>query len=289
LGMNSSGFDYDALLEYMALGVTYLANGTRVLAPVEQLGWSNPMGGMLSSPRDMSKFISFLFRNGDENDDSQIVDFDTVREMMSPIILTDDGISGFGTPWEFEYNSASRIWVRGKAGELLGYRSQMAVIPEIKLGLFIVATDGVADDDTRSIFTIPVMNIILPIFLDVLQAAQTPLPIPSTPDKYTGLYMLTDTMYNTIGYQVYSLGNAMFGSYVVGDTPFSNSTLEYITGGGDTFRIGLIDNTDICRWRDDGLDDEFIYFNFSSGRGGSTTLIVMGQLFTFVSKNCPNC
>lgn len=70
LGMLASTFDYskvkhmvsmfqpiEADVFLQAVGKITLANGTSIPAPIENLGWGNPMGGMFSSAKDMSKFV----------------------------------------------------------------------------------------------------------------------------------------------------------------------------------------------------------------------------------------
>jgi len=288
LNMTHSGFNQTALQANIAIGLTELANGTFVVSPVEQLGWGNPMGGLLASSRDIAKFMSFLFRdNTIANGGSQILDGSTIREYLSPLINTRDGDTSFGTPWESFYNTNNNVWIRSKAGELLGYRSQVAIVPELKLGIFISVTCGQTDDSTLSAFTIPSMDILLPRFINTLWSKQPAVPLPSNYQVFTGLYHLEDTIYNTIDWQVYQKGGSLFGSYVFngqGFPPIVNLTMD----SDSVFRVS-IPNTQTCRWQDDGMDQELIYFHLSQDRKTSTGVTVMGQSFVFVSQKCPSC
>ena len=125
---------------------------------------------------DIAKLISFFFRSTPATDASQILDMATVQEMHNPVIVTPDGQSGFGTPLELAYDTTAPYWSLSKvltlrkiavsvvtsfhkkinflrlltndqAGQLPGYRSQMALIPPLKLGVFVCALNTTVPDD----------------------------------------------------------------------------------------------------------------------------------------------
>jgi hypothetical protein len=114
----------------------------------------------------------------------------------------------------------------------------VAIVPEIKLGIFITSTNGGklscklipviltfvcwkmsdADDSTESIFTQPAMkNYLLPAFLAVLWREQETPPLPANYKTFTGLYRLSDSIFNTIDWQVFEDHGVLYASYVVGD------------------------------------------------------------------------
>jgi hypothetical protein len=80
-------------------------------------------------------------------------------------------------PFEFEYlrdaTNWSGKWVKSKAGLVPGYRSQMALLPDIKLGVFIsIFTSDSHNDTTESAFTIPAIQIVGPAIEAVLSSMQ---------------------------------------------------------------------------------------------------------------------
>ena len=84
---------------------------------------------------------------------NQILDGDTLAELLRPSVLLRDGSSAVGTPWEMKYSTESQVWVKSKQGELPGYRSSVSVVEELKLGVFTSAL--VSDVDEHSVWTIP--------------------------------------------------------------------------------------------------------------------------------------
>jgi len=287
LDMTRSSFNFANVANFVAVGVTGLPNGTQVRAPIEDLGWASPCGGMFASAQDIAKYISFLFRQNATPGPNQPLDGHSVLEFLSPAILSRDGASAFGTPWEFAYDSTSKIYIRSKAGELLGYRSQVAVVPEIKLGIFIAGTSNyLPGDDTSTAYTFPSLaNILIPAFLSALDKVQPPLPFPSNWKSFVGLYRLSDGIFNSIDFQVYSNGTKLLGSYLVGSAAVDGVVFTQQIDP-TTFRINLIDGQDLsCRWLDDGEDQEFIYFILDSTGQFSTQLVLMGQTFQSVPKS----
>ncbi len=81
-----------------------------------------------------------------------MLDGSSINEMLLPASLTTDGITGFGTPWYVcictrvanthmrrEYWYSGDAWTVSKAGSFPGYRTQLALLPDIKVGLFVAA------------------------------------------------------------------------------------------------------------------------------------------------------
>eukprot|EP01113_Clastostelium_recurvatum_P024136 TRINITY_DN2880_c0_g1_i1.p1 TRINITY_DN2880_c0_g1~~TRINITY_DN2880_c0_g1_i1.p1 ORF type:complete len:521 (-),score=101.55 TRINITY_DN2880_c0_g1_i1:14-1576(-) len=259
LGMKMSGYNYTILGNYMAVGVTELANGTTVPAPPETLGWEAPAGGLLASADDMAKYISFTFRFAEKPGPSQPIDGHTVLEWLSPAILTRDGLAAFGNPWEYSYDQNNTIYIRSKAGELTGFRSQVAIVPEIKLGIFIsVTTDSLPNDPSSTAYTFPAMSsILIPALFDALEPLQPQNPLPPNWKAFIGLYKLSATVFNSGEFQVYL---AKDSSYLMASYVFENEGFSHvnITKQIDptTFLINLVDGLEdlSCRWLDDGED-----------------------------------
>jgi CubicO group peptidase (beta-lactamase class C family) len=288
LGMRSSGFNYTQdVLERMAVGLTQV-NGTVARAPILLLGWGNPMGGMYSTPRDMAKFMSFLFSGGRGPEGEHVLDSSSVAEVLTPIIVTPDGIDGFGFPWEFLYDPvASRPtgyghWIKSKAGELPGYRSNLAIIQELKLGVFFSATfDDVPADVAHSVFTVEALEILIPAFTEVLWALQPKAPLPPKWSAYVGTYLFRDK------WTYAEVTVRREGDGLVGEVFGTSVHYTYEEGaGGDILRIHIVrDGFSIqCRWLDDGIEDEFVYFHLDQSGKEATSLFTMGMTLQRISS-----
>jgi len=279
LNMTDSTFDYDKIKEKMAIGTVITSNGTVLPASILDLGWGNPMGGLFSTVRDMSKFISFMFRNNITASVTQLLDGSTINEVLKPIILDNDYYSGFGLPWEYSYNQ--NYWLRSKAGSLIGYRSQIAIAPQIKLGVFCVGTTD-NDDYTQSMLTAPLMSMLLPVFTDTLRLLQPVIPLPPNAAVFTGLYKYNDPINGISFFQVYITGQKM-------NAAFSGSPGMLMTPFDETvFRVTLSDSEE-CRWLNDGVNDELMYFTMDESNSFATSFVFMGTQFYFVTKSCPEC
>eukprot|EP01133_Synstelium_polycarpum_P006803 gene6803-7908_t len=161
LQMNNSSFNYQHVKDRMAIGISYLRNGTIVPQNIIGLGWGTPMGGLYSTGRDMARFASFWLTQ--HND---ILDISTVKECLSTVFnLNSDGVSAYGQPWELSYNSKNRIWTRQKSGSLNGYRSQLALVPELGLGVFISAMKHFQTPDC---FMGDILDLLIPAYVSVL-------------------------------------------------------------------------------------------------------------------------
>jgi len=290
LGMTRSGFTYSNIANYMAVGATSLPNGTLTPAPIEYLGWATPCGGMYASAQDMAKYIHFIFRQNATAGPNQPLSSDSVSEFLTTVSLSRDGASAFGIPWEFAYDNISKVYIRSKAGELLGFRSQVAVVPEIQLGIFIAASTDSLPDETSTAYTYPALTkILIPAFLRALDRARPAPPFPPNWKAFVGLYRISDGIFNSIDFQVFGNQTRLWGSYVSGTW-----TGDYVVFteqiDNTTFRINLVDGDQLsCRWLDDGEDQEFIYFTLDSTGSTPIRLILMGQAYNFVSRTCPSC
>eukprot|EP01102_Stenamoeba_stenopodia_P003345 TRINITY_DN1329_c0_g1_i2.p1 TRINITY_DN1329_c0_g1~~TRINITY_DN1329_c0_g1_i2.p1 ORF type:complete len:415 (+),score=57.04 TRINITY_DN1329_c0_g1_i2:106-1350(+) len=223
IGMTSSGFNYTQdIIDRRAIGVIPIPGG-RVEAPFVGCGWGNPMGGLYSTARDMSTYMSFLFRNngtGSMPSDGVLIDGVSMREFMTPAMNLPDGNAAFGYPWEFNYTristgNSSGFWIKSKAGAASGYRSQIAMATDIKLGVFFVSMSSQIDDPTQSIFTFPGINILLPYFVEVLWPKQTSYELPLNSELFIGYYNCgpgPSPLYN-VGWVVFESGGVLYGSW----------------------------------------------------------------------------
>jgi len=256
-----------------------MKNGTKIPAFVDLLGWGNPMGGLFSSARDMSEFLSLLFRNNaPANQGSQILDGFTINEMLTGVSFLNDGRTGFGLPYELFYDNISKFWTSNKAGELAGYRSQIAFIPALKIGVFASAFISSCNEPTDTVFTIPVIDILAPALQDVLWTMQPPYSLPSNTNQLIGVYT-DDPDSSQVNISVQN--GVLYG--------LSSGTSFNLTSHNDSltiFRAVILQNDTVglsCRSLYDGCEDEFIYFNITN-EGHATSLVFMGGTYIYSSE-----
>ncbi len=157
------------------------------VVPNYDFGFENPAGGMYSTVTDMSRFAAMLFRDKAPQSASQLLDGTLVREWLAPVWVGAGPVPvmAYGAPWEMYLTAfAPGAWVRGKAGAVLGYTSQLALVPELKLGVVCLMGDGLAGDAKR--VALDAIELLVPALTQLLQKVQPPPPLPSP--SMVGIY-----------------------------------------------------------------------------------------------------
>merc|ERR1719486_535753 len=103
------------------------------------IAWEAPTGSLWASADDMVELMKLFFRDNHpaENGTKQILDGDSLNEMLEAVVLLEDGTSAVGSPWEAKYSSG--VWMKSKQGQLPGYRSAVSIVEELKIGVFVSA------------------------------------------------------------------------------------------------------------------------------------------------------
>lgn len=139
LGMDRSSF--------ASHGSTLLAKGYREGEPAEEPALRDaPAGGLISSVLDLSRFMEMVFAGGVAGD-RRILAKETVAEMLRPqnanVPLDADFRIGLG--WILSgVNIENAGPVAQHDGATLLYRSQLAILPEQKLGVVVLANSATA-------------------------------------------------------------------------------------------------------------------------------------------------
>jgi len=160
---------------------------------------------------------------------------------------------------------------------LIGYRSQIALAPPLKLGVFCVGTTD-ADDSSQSILTQPVLSLIATPLASLLWTLQQNISLPPNAAVFTGIYSYPDPID----------GIALFQVYITDGQMYSKFTGE----GAGMLMTPYLDNIfrvkgpwQDCRWYNDGMNDEFIYFTLNEAKSAPISLVFMGTTAYFVTKN----
>lgn len=282
MGVAHGGFVYTPYVaKHLATGVDNSGNVVDVSQDQGWDGWEAPAGALFASADGMSQLMRLMLRqNAAADGELQVVDSSTVDEMLRPAIQLRDGEAAFGTPWEFQYlgDQEQGVWVKSKAGELSGYRSQVALVPELGLGIFVSAfrSDVTPFDTSDSVWTIPALQTLIPPITAALQAAQPAPVLPADYKTYVGTYGPVD---QEIKIDVDQAQTALVGVFL-------NATMnltEYPHGSATQkiLRVTLPSpGTTACRWLDDGDNGELAYFDVPASSGGvATSVSFMGGVY----------
>jgi len=242
------------------------------------LNWAAPTGQLYGSVNDMQKFVSLFFQ-GETNTPNKInVYSSSLREMLQPVSINDDGVSAYGFPWEIIYSTAanipSRYWLITKTGRMPGYSGAIFLLPELKLG-YIVLTNN---NDPIS-FAIAALAALVPALEKTLITYALPPPAPPSGIKiYDGVYIAT-ALLGTLSANVTitsnpdsNVLNVLFTFATIGLPP---TMLNGTWVQGDTFRMHLIQEA-ACLDLQAGWNDVFIYFQRSSWTGDIYSLTAPG-------------
>jgi len=266
LHMHLSSFNFTKTIQgLMAVGVD--ENQTPLPTTPDLPRWDSPCGGLYSNAEDMAQFMSFMFRTNRTEGGDEVVDFSTVNEFLRPVMELPDAYTQFGTPWEFAYDAQNQVWIKAKAGALPGYRSQVALVPALKLGVFASALRTTIDqwDPTMTVWTTPILDILIPALVKILQPLQPPPALLSNWELFVGNY--------TFGVSIYVDGQALSTNIAAPNL----AQLIAFEASPAILRMQLLQTDTIaCRWLDDGADQELLYFTISNN---STSFAFMGQIF----------
>lgn len=258
LGCPEATFAFNEYVKsHIAVGVDNAGDTVPVGGDSWNEGWDAPCGGLYASAADMAEYMKLMLRRdvpAGGLGGAQILDSATVEEVLKPAILLRDGEAAFGFPWEFQYVGADQHghWARSKAGELSGYRSQVALIPELGLGMFASAfrSDVTPFDASDTVWTLPALSQLIEPVTALLAAAQPAPTLPADAGVYIGTY----------GPQDSRMVISADGQQLVGDFAGQAVLLSVFDGAGDgehVLRAKLAKPGDTaCRWLDDGSNLE---------------------------------
>ena len=142
LGMTSSSFVLTAdVAEKLATAYMWTYDGRRFVAPRFALGIA-PAGNLYSSVRDLAKFLSWILNDG-KTGDGTLLRPETLRQMIAPLPDVDGEPQEFGIGFHVdELDGHRRI---GHGGAVYGFSTEVAALPDRKLGVAVVAALDVSN------------------------------------------------------------------------------------------------------------------------------------------------
>jgi D-alanyl-D-alanine carboxypeptidase len=184
LGMTSTHVrTIDAGHPQLAVGYSRrLPDTSRSISPFEDCKGISPAANIATNVQDLAKFAMLQFRDGPAGR-QQILKGDTLREMHTVHWLDEDWQMGWG--WGFNVIRAKGKTYIGHGGSLMGYRTQLLLLPEEKVGIIIMTN---ADDGDPGRYSEKAVDWVFP---SIVKAAKSDLPqkeVPETWHRYTGKY-----------------------------------------------------------------------------------------------------
>jgi len=140
LGMRNSAFQpTPEVTRRLAAASMWSYHGEPFAAPTFELG-TQPAGSMYAPVTDLARFLSAVFAGGN-GVNGPVVSAATLREMLTPQFAAPDARTGFGIGFALgELDGHPRV---GHGGAIYGFATELAALPDQKLGVVAVTTmDG---------------------------------------------------------------------------------------------------------------------------------------------------
>jgi CubicO group peptidase (beta-lactamase class C family)/D-alanyl-D-alanine dipeptidase len=142
LGMEHSGFEpQEKLAGELAKAVMWTYHGREFPAPTFELGMA-PAGSMYSTVQDLGRFLSVLFARG-KSEHGVIVRPETLEQMWTPQFVKAGEKKGFGLGFMIDQKHGTR-WI-GHGGAIYGFSTELAALPDEKLGVVVIASRDVTN------------------------------------------------------------------------------------------------------------------------------------------------
>lgn len=176
LGMESSGFHRDRYGDdRYAVGYYWARRGQLEVAPHWDEQGFMPGGGMYSTVADIARFISLQFRDG-EAGGAQILSGSTLREMHSPVLISQDFELAYGIGWRMRKLAGHKAI--GHSGGLPSWSTNIMLIPSLKIAA-IAFTNTDTDPDA---LTSGMLETLIPVVRRASASSQK-----LTPEQLAGL------------------------------------------------------------------------------------------------------
>lgn len=140
LGMTGSSFQPEpAIVGRLATAYMWTYDGRTFEAPTFQLGMA-PAGSMYAPVTDLARFMSALFAGG-EGENARVIGESSLREMWTPQFAPEGSTTGYGIGFRLGTLDGERSV--GHGGAIYGFATDLAALPDRKLGVASVTTmDG---------------------------------------------------------------------------------------------------------------------------------------------------
>ncbi len=148
LGMKASAFAPETqLIRNLAKADMWSYDGLTFPAPTFELGLA-PAGCMYSTVTDLGQFLSVIF-DGGRGAKGQVIKPETLAQMWTPQFAKPEEKTGFGIGFHISQLDGHRVI--GHGGAIYGFATEVAGLPDDKLGVVTVTTVDAANAVTNTI------------------------------------------------------------------------------------------------------------------------------------------
>jgi CubicO group peptidase (beta-lactamase class C family)/D-alanyl-D-alanine dipeptidase len=170
LGLKRSSFEpTPAITKDLATALMWSYHGRTFEAPTFALGMA-PAGSMYSTVTDLGQFLSVLFAKG-RAPGGQLLKPETLEKMWTPQFAKPDDKVGFGIGFHVgKWHGRRRI---GHSGAIYGFATELAALPEDKLGVVVAASRDSVNSVTEHIANVA---------LELMLASRQGKPLPPIKD-----------------------------------------------------------------------------------------------------------
>jgi CubicO group peptidase (beta-lactamase class C family)/D-alanyl-D-alanine dipeptidase len=157
LDMSRSSFRPDpVLVQDQARGLMWTYFGREFPAPTFELGMA-PAGSMYTTVKDLGRFLSMLFAGG-RGPHGVIVQPETLAQMTTPQFVKPGTKEGFGLGFRIsELDGRRRL---GHGGAIYGFATELATLPDDKLGVVVVTSRDCANAVTSHIADVALRHLL---------------------------------------------------------------------------------------------------------------------------------
>ncbi len=175
LGMADSSFDPPpALRERLPRALLWTYHGREFPAPTWDLGMA-PAGSLYSSVNDQARFLRFLFADG-RGPKGQVLRAGTLEKMWTVQYPKKGEKGGFGLGFFVsEFEGKRRV---GHGGAVYGFATELAALPDDKLGFVVCTSRDVANATTRRVSDVALRHLLAVRAGKPLPAIEETAPVP---------------------------------------------------------------------------------------------------------------
>ncbi len=158
----------------------------------EYLAHTSPSGGMSATAADMARFMLAHLNKG-ELDGERILEAETAREMHTLLASNAEGVDGMVHGF-IERSLPGDFDAFGHGGALFHFFSEMILIPDLELGVFISTNTRGGRSMTRALPNLLVDH----FFVEPGESPEPPEDFADTGERYAGEYRGTRRNYTTV-------------------------------------------------------------------------------------------
>lgn len=190
LGMRSSGFEpTEGIRARLAAATMWTLDGREFDAPTFQLGMA-PAGSMYATVLDLGRFLSMLFAGG-TGPGGRIVEAETLESMWTPQFQPEGTRTGAGLGFFVSELDGRRVVRHG--GAIYGFATELAALPDERLGVVVVTSMDIANPVVERIATAALRSALaVRTGADLPELAPTEPLSPERAERLEGRYVDAD-------------------------------------------------------------------------------------------------